>query len=129
MQIDRRTFIECIGAAAITPIFAETLEASGMYGLISKITVVAGKRDEMIAVLKDSTAGMSGCLSYVLAKDSADENALWVTEIWDTAANHLASLSSPQVKATITRARPLIGGFERIAATEPVSGVHTASHF
>jgi hypothetical protein len=74
MRIDRRTFLEYLGAATVTPIVAGQQEASGMYGLIVKITVVPGKRDEMIGILKESAAAMPGCLSYVVAKDSADEN-------------------------------------------------------
>jgi quinol monooxygenase YgiN len=42
-----------------------------MYGLIAKITTIPGKRDEMIALLKTSAAGVPGCLSYVVANDSA----------------------------------------------------------
>ena len=48
-----------------------------MYGLIGKATAVPGKRDELIAILLEGTAGMPGCLSYVVAKDTTDENAIW----------------------------------------------------
>jgi quinol monooxygenase YgiN len=123
MQIGRRAFLECIGAAAIAPVVSGTTEASGMYGLISKITVAAGKRDDMIAILTESAANMPGCFSYVLAKDLADENVVWVTEVWDTAAAHEASLQLPAVSKAITRARSLIAGFDKIAATTPVWGV------
>jgi len=51
-----------------------------MYGLIVKLTVVPGRRDEMIGILKESAAGMPGCFSHVVAKDSVDENTIWVTE-------------------------------------------------
>jgi hypothetical protein len=54
-----------------------------MYGLIVKLSVVPGKREEMIRILKETASDMPGCLSYVVAKDSADENVLWVTEAWD----------------------------------------------
>jgi quinol monooxygenase YgiN len=94
-----------------------------MYGLIGKMSTVAGKRDEMIAILKESAAAMPGCLSYVVAKDAADENALWVTEVWDSKASHDASLSLPRVRETIGKARSMIAGMQRIAETEPVWGV------
>jgi quinol monooxygenase YgiN len=94
-----------------------------MYGLIAKITTIPGKRDEMIALLKTSAAGMPGCLSYVVANDSADENILWVTEVWDTLANHDASLSLPQVKNVIPRAQALVENFEKIAQTVPLCGI------
>ena len=94
-----------------------------MYGLVVKLTSVPGKRDEMIAILKESATAMPGCLSYVLAKDSADENVVWVTEVWDSAASHDASLSLPSVKSAMPRVKPLLSNFERIAATTPVWGV------
>ena len=63
---------------------------------------------------------MPGCFSYVLAKDSADENVTWVTEVWDSLASHDASLSLPSVKNAMPRAKPLISAFDRIAVTTPV---------
>jgi quinol monooxygenase YgiN len=93
-----------------------------MYGLIGKMTIATGKRDEVLAILLDSTAAMPGCLSYIIAKDPKDENALWITEVWDSDASHKASLSLPEVKAAITKARPLITGFSDMVTTIPVGG-------
>jgi len=45
-----------------------------MYGLIAKLVSVAGRRDELIAILAESTVQMPGCVSYVIAKDAEDEN-------------------------------------------------------
>jgi quinol monooxygenase YgiN len=94
-----------------------------MYGLIVKLTVVSGKRDEMIAILEESAANMPGCFSYVVAKDSTDENAIWVTEVWDSVASHDASLSLPSVKNAMTRAKELVSNFEKIAVTRPAWGI------
>jgi quinol monooxygenase YgiN len=94
-----------------------------MYGLIVKLKVVPGKREEMIGILKESTANMPGCFSYVVAKDSADENAIWVTEVWDSIASHDASLSLPSVKNAIPRAKAIVSSFEKVAVTSPVGGV------
>ncbi len=99
-----------------------------MYGLIVKLTVVPGKRDELIATLRESAAGMPGCLSYVLAKDTADANLLWVTEAWDSQASHDASLSLPAVKKAIPRAQAIIANFEKIAVTNPVWGAGLPAH-
>jgi quinol monooxygenase YgiN len=41
---------------------------------------------------------MPGCFGYVVAKDSVDENVIWVTEVWDSVASHDASLLLPAVK-------------------------------
>lgn len=98
-----------------------------MYGLIGKMTAVAGKRDELIAILLEGVAGMPGCLSYVVAKDPADTDAIWITEVWDSEQSHKASLSLPAVRQAITRGKPLIAGFSNSTVTEPVGGHGLAS--
>jgi len=93
-----------------------------MWGLIAKITLLPGKRDEMIGVLQESAADMPGCLSYVVAKDDADENTIWVTEVWDSMASHDASLALPAVKNAVPKGRALVSSFEKVAVTRPVWG-------
>jgi quinol monooxygenase YgiN len=95
---------------------------SEMYGLIGKMIAVAGHRDSLLTILFDSVGDMPGCLSYIIAKDPADENALWITEVWDSQTSHQASLSLPAVQQAIARARPLIAGFGEHIVTEPVGG-------
>jgi quinol monooxygenase YgiN len=123
MRIDRRKFLESLGAVAFVSVFAGAEEGSGMWGMIAKITVLPGKRDEMIGVLKTSAANMPGCFSYVVAKDASDENVMWVTEVWESQASHDASLSLPAVKEAIPRGKALVANFERVAVTTPVWGV------
>jgi quinol monooxygenase YgiN len=94
-----------------------------MYGLVGKMIAQPGKRDELIAALLEGSQNMPGCLSYIVAKDVADENGIWVTEVWDSAASHQASLSLPSVRDAIARVRPLIAGFGERFETEPVGGV------
>ena len=91
-----------------------------MWGMIAKITLHPGKRDEMVEILRSGADGMPGCLSYIVARDLSDANVLWVTEMWNSAEDHQASLSLPAVKAVIPRAKPLVANFERIAVTEPL---------
>jgi len=95
---------------------------SEMYGLIGKMIAVAGQRDTLLTILFDSVGDMPGCLSYIIAKDPADENALWITEVWDSQTSHQASLSLPAVQQAIAQARPLIAGFGEHIVTEPVGG-------
>jgi quinol monooxygenase YgiN len=63
-----------------------------MYGLIGKLRTVAGQRDALAAILLDGTQAMPGCLSYIVATDASDPDALWITEVWNSQADHLASL-------------------------------------
>jgi len=93
-----------------------------MYGLIGKMTATPGQRDALIAILLSSTGEMPGCLSYVIAKDPAEPDAIWVTEVWDSEASHKASLTLPAVKAAIAKGRPLIAGFSDRHVIEPVGG-------
>jgi quinol monooxygenase YgiN len=94
-----------------------------MYGLIGKITATAGQRDALAAILLDGTGAMPGCLSYVVAADPANADALWVTEVWTDRAAHQASLKLPAVQAAIARGRPLIAGFSDRVETTPLGGV------
>ena len=93
-----------------------------MHGLIGRMDAVPGEREALIAILLEGTGEMPGCLSYVVARDPADENAVWITEVWDTEASHRASLSLPAVQDAIARGRPLIAGFGQHTVTEPVGG-------
>lgn len=93
-----------------------------MYGLIGKMRAVEGQRDALVAILLDGVSGMPGCLSYVVAQDPADADAIWVTEVWDSQDSHKASLSLPSVQDAISRGRPLIAGFDQHIETAPVGG-------
>jgi len=125
METGRREFLECLTAALVTviPVAAGPRGANSMYGLIVKITAAPGKRDEFIAILKESAADMPGCLSYIVASDPTDENSIWVTEVWDSVANHDASLSIPSVQGAMVRAKPMVGAFAKVGATTPIWGV------
>jgi quinol monooxygenase YgiN len=98
-----------------------------MYGLIVKLTAAPGAREELIRILRESAVNMPGCISYVVAKDLAEENVLWVTEVWDSEASHDSSLSLPAVRNAMPGAKPLVLRFEKIATTNPVWGVGLGS--
>jgi quinol monooxygenase YgiN len=92
------------------------------YGLIGKMIAAPGKRDDLISVILEGIHDMPGCLSYVVAKDSKDENAIWITEVWDDESSHKASLSLNSVQDAIAKAKPIIAGFGESFTTEPVGG-------
>ena len=93
-----------------------------MYGLISKVGTVPGQRDTLAAILVEGTKAMPGCLSYVVASDPADVNALWITEVWDSQGSHQASLSLPAVQAAVAKGRSMIAGFGSRVETVPIGG-------
>jgi quinol monooxygenase YgiN len=93
-----------------------------MYGLIGKISVVPGRRDALAELLLEASQAMPGCLSYVIAADPADSDALWITEVWDSQASHQGSLSLPAVQAAIAKGRVMIAGFSNRVETVPIGG-------
>jgi quinol monooxygenase YgiN len=93
-----------------------------MYGLIGKIVAAEGRRDELARILLDGISGMPGCLSYVVAEDTEDPDALWITEVWESAERHRASLSLPSVQEAIREGRPLISEFGEQRETRPLGG-------
>lgn len=125
MHFDRRAFIVTVASGALAtalPGSAAPTENPSMYGLIGKMLATPGQRDALIAILLEGIHDMPGCLSYVVARDLADENAIWITEVWDNEASHKASLSLPSVRAAIAKAKPLIAGFGDHVKTAPAGG-------
>lgn len=124
MNMNRRTVIAGTAVLAIASAAAQAQNAENeMFGLIGKMRAVAGERDALIAILLEGTQGMPGCLAYIVAKDAADSDVIWITEAWDSRENHRASLRLPQVQAAIARGRPLIAGFESGTEVIPVGGL------
>lgn len=97
-----------------------------MYGLIGKMVAKPGQRDALVKLLLDGTAEMPGCLSYIVATDPTNPDAIWVTEAWVDGASHQGSLKLPAVQDAIGKARPLIAGFGERFETVPVGGVGLA---
>src|SRR6266852_5057127 len=101
VRMRRRDFLTA-GATTLTALAAVsgavTHRGGDMYGLIGTIIAIPGRRDELIGILLEGIVGMPGCLSYIVAKDASDANAIWISEAWDSQADHEASLSLPSVK-------------------------------
>lgn len=93
-----------------------------MYGLIGKLRAVEGQAQRLATILA-ATGDMPGCRSYVAALDPQDPDVVWVTEVWETAEAHAASLQMPAVQAAIAEGRPLIAGFDERHETRPVGGI------
>lgn len=76
-----------------------------------------GKRDELLAILTvgEQSEPMPGCRLYLVAVDEADADGVWVTEVWESAEFHTASLQLDRVKEQIARAMPILDpeGFKR----------------
>ena len=93
-----------------------------MHGIIGQMRARPGERDALAAILLAGTRDMPGCLSYIIAEDAVDPDALWITEVWQSAEHHEASLQLPSVQAAIAKGRPLIAGFGARHETAPIAG-------
>jgi quinol monooxygenase YgiN len=128
MDIARREFlaraaaVAVVGPRALDPTRHTPNHTASMYGLIGRMMAVPGRRDALVAILLEGVGGMPGCLSYVVATDPADADAIWITEVWESQASHQASLALPAVRDAIARGRPLIAGFGPSTVTLPVGG-------
>lgn len=123
MSINRREFMIWLSGFVLLPMssYAQSPQrGNNMYGLIGKI--ISTDRDKLSAILIQGVAGMPGCLSYIVANDSVDADALWITEVWESAEKHKASLSLQSVQDAIAKGRPLITGFAERFETQPLGG-------
>lgn len=118
--MNRRKFLGCIGMAVLAAPLLGAQRSSHPFGLIVRLKATPGRRDELIAILKEGATEMPGCLSYVVANDTSDNDVVWITEVWESVASHDASLSRASVKDAMAKAKGLISEFSRIAVTSPV---------
>jgi quinol monooxygenase YgiN len=82
-----------------------------LYGRQGKIVAKAGQGAELTRILlgaAERADEMAGCRLYLIGMRKDEPEAVLVTEVWDDAAAHAASLNNPGVIATIAEARPLI---------------------
>jgi quinol monooxygenase YgiN len=121
----RREFVIAVAAgiaASALPVLAGAQQEQHMYGLIAKMNLAPGQRETVAQALLEGVRSMPGCLSYIVAHDPSDPDAIWITEAWDSRESHQASLKLPAVQQAITRARPHIRGFGERFETTPVGG-------
>ncbi len=95
-MVTRRGFVAAgvvMASTAMTVEWAASPGVVSMYGLISKVHAVPGQRGALISILVDGAAGMPGCLSYVVAHDLTNPDAIWITE--DGTAKRVTKRRSP----------------------------------
>ena len=91
------------------------------YGLIGQMMAQPGKRAELVAILSEGTGAMPGNMAYLIGEDSANADAIWIVELWDSKEAHATSLKLPAVREAIAKGRPLIAGFGTRAEFRPVA--------
>lgn len=96
------------------------------YTLCGNLRAAPGQGDALAGFLleaADALEAAEGCLLYLVHRDDADPDAVWVIEVWTDAAAHEASLQLPAVQDVIARARPSIAGFGERFELRPVGGL------
>ena len=125
MDPSRREFVLAVAAGTVAsalPAGVVSGQEGRMYGLIGKMKLAPGQRGTVVQALLEGIGSMPGCLSYIVAEDPSDPDAIWITEAWDSQESHQASLQLPAVQQAIARARPHITGFGERFETVPVGG-------
>ncbi|WP_294276956.1 antibiotic biosynthesis monooxygenase family protein [uncultured Chryseobacterium sp.] len=83
------------------------------YLLHGKLTAKAGHQKELADILIQASQLVStakGCTLYAVSHDQEDENAVYVTEIWDSKDDHDNSLKVEGVRELIMKAMPILDG-------------------
>jgi quinol monooxygenase YgiN len=124
-MLERRTLIGGTAALWLTSAASAGKFGKGnaMYGLIGSITADTGKGKELGAYLLEGLRDMPGNLVYIVGRDPANADKLWITEVWDNAESHRNSLKLPQVQAAIAKARPIIAAMGDRQEFLPFGGV------
>ncbi|NYF30998.1 putative quinol monooxygenase [Sphingopyxis sp. JAI108] len=108
-------------ATKLDALEARMEEADPQYGLLGQMMAQPGKRAELVAILSEGTGEMPGNIAYLIGEDSANPDAIWIVELWESKEAHAASLKLPAVQDAIKRGRPLIAGFGTRAEFKPVA--------
>lgn len=95
------------------------------FGMYNKIPTPPGKRDELVELLLEAAAAMQeipGCDLYLVNVSASEPDVVWVTEVWESAEAHQASLSLDSTKEAIKRGMPLIAGPVESIKLVPMGG-------
>lgn len=83
------------------------------YGLHSSLTAKEGRGRELANLLLEAAVSVGedkGCRLYMVSIDPDNADLIWVTEAWDSKAEHDNALNFPEVRELISRAMSLIAG-------------------
>jgi len=83
------------------------------YGLHGHLKATKGNGEKLASILLEASKLIStakGCHLYVVSKDNAYNELVWVTEIWDSKEDHDNSLKVEGVKELIAQAMPILDG-------------------
>lgn len=82
------------------------------FAYVGTLGTKPGKRDDVVALLtrRSSELADAGCLLYEVGVNDDEPDSVFVSELWESAEAHRASLQLASVRATIAEAMPLLSG-------------------
>ncbi|MCO1338307.1 antibiotic biosynthesis monooxygenase [Kocuria polaris] len=82
------------------------------YANVGLIEATPGNRDALVEILTRPNGDLAavGCLLYDVGVNDDDPEAVFATELWESAEAHAASLQLGSVQAAIADARPILSG-------------------
>jgi quinol monooxygenase YgiN len=95
------------------------------FGLMASMSAQPGQRDALVSLLLEAVAVLEtlpDCELWIVSTSSDDPDAVWVSEVWRSQADHAASLANERIQAIIGRGRPLIARFGERTVLQPVGG-------
>ncbi|HEV2460350.1 MAG TPA: antibiotic biosynthesis monooxygenase [Ktedonobacterales bacterium] len=95
------------------------------YGCYVKFTAQLGQRDVLVEHLVRAAAfaqNTAGCQLYLINTSPAEQESVWVTELWGSQQEHDASLSGEGAQAAIQQVLPLLVGPPEKFDLVPVGG-------
>jgi quinol monooxygenase YgiN len=98
--------------------------------LQGRLPAHSDKRDELaqhLVAAAELMQSIEACRMYIVSTSQVDVEGVYVTEMWDSAEDHQASLQREDVRALIQKARPLINGSPTGSRVTPIGGKGVAS--
>ena len=82
--------------------------ATGLYGIVTQMVAMPGRRAELIGRLAAGWGVTPFKIAYLICEDTEDEDALWISEVWRSVDDNLKIWSYPEVQNAASGIRPLI---------------------
>ena len=101
------------------------MSQSEKVAVIAKLTANPGQRAELAEAVQSAVAAVTeeaGTECYILHEDVADENVLWMYELYTDQAALVAHGSSDALKAMGMASRPFAAGRPEIIFLKPLAG-------
>lgn len=85
------------------------------FGMQAVLTAAPGKGAELAEIMlqaSQTVSSLNGCELYIVQQSLINEDEILITEVWSSKEDHQASLSYDNVRALITRAKPIIANMK-----------------